>query len=79
MAREVMLSTIDNPYNPFDDFDKWYAYDIEHGYNSCGLLARIAPTSDELPENFVAEFIEDSIDNFLSLDCLHLFVKVVRS
>ena len=40
----VMLSTIDNPFNPFDDFDSWFHYDIEKGYNSCSYLARIART-----------------------------------
>lgn len=43
----VMLTTRDNPHNPFTDFDRWYQYDIEHRYDTCGLLARIAKTSDE--------------------------------
>lgn len=34
MEEEYMLSTIDNPYSPFDEFDKWFKFDVVHGYNS---------------------------------------------
>ena len=44
--RAVMLTTTDNPYNPFKNFDEWFMYDTEKGYNSCGYLARIAKLSD---------------------------------
>ena len=47
---EHMLSTASNPFNPFENFDAWLQYDIEKGYNCCGLLARIARTSTELSE-----------------------------
>ena len=30
MTKECMLTTIDNPYNPFDDFNKWFMYDIDN-------------------------------------------------
>ena len=36
------LTTFDNPFNPFENFDEWFAYDIQHGYNTCGKLMRIA-------------------------------------
>ena len=45
--RAVMLTTTDNPYDPFKNFDEWFMYDTEKGYNSCGYLARIAKLSDE--------------------------------
>lgn len=45
------LTTFDNPYSPYDEFEKWYQYDIEHGYNSSGLLMRIAETSSQFTDN----------------------------
>ena len=46
-----MLSTVDNPFNPWTDFDKWYDFDCLHGYNTVGLLARHATISDSIPES----------------------------
>ena len=40
-----MITTLDNPYNPFDSFDKWYSFDTSNGYNTCELLARLSPDS----------------------------------
>ena len=40
-----MLSTKDNPFNPFTDFDKWYSFDVDKNYHSCAYLARVANTS----------------------------------
>ena len=38
----LMLTTMDNPYNPKEDYDKWRNWDIDKGYNTENLLARIA-------------------------------------
>lgn len=43
-----MLTTIDNPFNPFTQYDEWYGLDRARGYNTPGLLARYVITSDEL-------------------------------
>lgn len=37
-----MLTTIDNPWSPFTNFDEWRAFDENAGYNTLGLLANIA-------------------------------------
>jgi len=31
---DVMLTTLDNPYNPFDDYDKWWQWDKDNDYNT---------------------------------------------
>lgn len=46
MARKVGLTTVDNPFNPIDDFDHWWNFDIEHGYTTCELLDRVSFESD---------------------------------
>ena len=42
------ITTVDNPFDPFDEFDAWFRFDTDHGYNSCGVLARFIYTSDQL-------------------------------
>lgn len=74
-----MLSTIDNPFNPFEDFDSWFLFDVEKGYNSCAYLARIARTSNEFTEEEEAEEIERAIDEIIKYDFMNLYIKVTES
>lgn len=48
MSTKYMLTTVDNPFNPFNEFVQWYNFDEAAGYSTSGLLARVAKTSDEL-------------------------------
>lgn len=74
----AFLTTVDNPYDPCDQFDQWFAYDVEKGYNSCGLLERIANTSDELsPEDNRIE-INSAIDQIVLNDPTGTYIKVVK-
>jgi hypothetical protein len=45
-----MLTTVDNPWSPFDNYDEWYEFDRSAGYDTPGLLARIANTSLDLSQ-----------------------------
>ena len=76
MAERVMLTTIDNPFNPFTQFDEWFAFDLSKGYNTCNLLARIANVSTELPENLNALFFEQAMDEIVKTNVLGLYRKV---
>lgn len=75
-----MLTTIDNPFNPFDDFDNWYTYDESKGYHSCSLLANflnndlMINVSDKI-KNYQQE---QAIDNIIKTDPLNLYTKVQR-
>ena len=73
----AMLTTIDNPFNPFTDFDKWYTFDIEKGYNSCAYLARIANTSTHLPDSINQEEIENAIDEICKININGMYKKVI--
>lgn len=46
-VKEFMLSTSDNPWNPFTNFKEWYAFDHQMGYNSLEYIARVAEVTDE--------------------------------
>lgn len=74
--KKVALTTIDNPFNPFDDFDKWFLFDIEKGYYSCSYLARIAKTSDDLSEYENHLEIERAIDEIIKHDFMKIYKKV---
>lgn len=41
---EHFLTTTDNPFNPFEDFDNWYYFDtdIRRQYQTCSYLERVA-------------------------------------
>lgn len=74
MAKSV-LSTADNPYDPFTQWDEWYRFDDEHGYNSCSVLASACPQVDGLPDEVASRVIDEAIDSILALDRLNIYVK----
>ena len=72
----VFLSTLDNPYNFFTQFDEWNAFDTEKGYNTCSYLARITNTSTELSEKDYERAVEDAVDEALRLNLTGNYIKV---
>lgn len=45
-----MLSTVDNPWNPWTHFNQWLAHDMGQGHHTLAYLARINKSSDEISE-----------------------------
>ena len=78
MSKECMLSTIDNPYNYFEQFVPWFLYDVEKGYNSCSILARIVNLTDDMSQTEKDAEIERAIDEFLSHDFTNMRIKVIK-
>ena len=72
----IMLTTADNPFDPFTEFDNWLAFDESNGYFTCAYLARITKTSDELSETDENLAIEAAINEIIELNVLGLYRKV---
>ncbi len=76
---ECRLTTFDNPYDPFKQFNSWFLFDVEKGYNSCGYLARIARTTDQMSDTENEEEIERAIDEIIQYDFMNIYKKVRKS
>lgn len=70
------LTTFDNPYSPYEQFEEWYRYDVDHGYNSSGLLMRLAETSSQFTDNENAYEIEKAIDRIVAADPQNIYKKL---
>lgn len=71
-----MLTTFDNPYNPFTQFEKWFLFDAEKGYNTCAYLGRIVRTSDEFTDEENNQANERAIDEIIKYDFRNIYRKV---
>lgn len=72
------LTTFDNPFDPFEQFDSWFLFDVEKGYNSCAYLSRIAKTSSRLTDEENDREIERAIDEIIKYDPMNVYRKVVK-
>ena len=75
---DLMLTTLDNPFNPFIQWNQWFAFDMRQGYNTCAYLARIVKSSHELSEVEEALAINQAIQEILELNSLGIYIGVTR-
>ena len=78
MEREISITTIDNPFNPFEDFTSWFLFDVEKGYNTCSKLARLANLTEDMTDKEEIEEIERVIDRLIEIDPLDIYIKVLE-
>ena len=76
---DVMITTFDNPFDPFEQFDSWFAFDVEKGYYSCSKIARIAQLTDDMSEVEMQIEKERAIDVLIKNDFLNIFTKVYKN
>ena len=74
--KECMLTTIDNPFSPFTQWDEWNRFDEDKEYYTCAYLARIVKTSPELSEADNQLALEEAIDEIVRLNVLGVYKKV---
>lgn len=74
-----MLTTIDNPYSPFSEFDLWLGYDEAQGYFSSALLGRVVAYSEEMSDADQDLAIEQAIDEIVREDPTLKFKKVSKN
>lgn len=78
VPKEVMLSTFDNPFNPFTEFDEWYAFDSHKGYHCLGRIARVLRTSDELSEADQVLAYNTAVNETVRINETGMYKKVVN-
>jgi hypothetical protein len=76
---EYMLTTVDNPFDPFDEFDSWLEYDSLLGYNTLAMLDRIAKVPSDLPEPDTELVIQHAIDEIVTENVSGMWRKVLRN
>ena len=76
MPNDCMLTTFDNPFDPYSQFDSWLLFDNEKGYNTCEYLARIALVSDDMSQEEIDIEIERAIDSIIINDPRNIYKKV---
>lgn len=75
---EYMLTTFDNPFDPFTQWDEWFAWDTTAGYNTSGLLARISYSSDEISDVDQFWAIQNAIDEIVRENVSGMHRKIKR-
>lgn len=75
---EYMLTTFDNPFDPFTQWDEWYAWDMRAGYHTPGLLARIAHSSPDISEVDQFWAIQNAIDEIVQENVSGMHRKLQR-
>jgi hypothetical protein len=78
IEQEYMLTTVDNPFNPFTQFNEWHMWDVNKGYNTAALLARVANISNSLSEPDQAIAIQEAIDEIVLENVSGMFRKITK-
>ena len=78
-TKEYWLTTIDNPYNPFENFDEWENFDRIKGYNTCNYLARISKELySDMNEKDYNVCLNSAIKECLDFDPFGNYIRVTR-
>lgn len=77
-TQECVLTTTDNPFDPFTEPDEWYQYDATCGHGASALVARLAATSWSLSDEENDAIIDEAMDRIIEDDPTGLYKKVYK-
>lgn len=69
--KEIRVTTVDNPYDPFEQLEEWIVYDKLKGYHTPERLAIAAPLSEQLSDEEVYDTIDRGIDHLIRYPALN--------
>lgn len=75
MEQQFMLTTFDNPFNPFVDFSSWYMFDCEKDHNTSSRLARIMNVDSEMTQKEIEEERNRAMNLIVEYDAEDTFFK----
>lgn len=75
---QYMLTTVDNPYDPWTSFDEWLAFDTMKGYHSLSFLDRVCENSNELSSPDQAYMIQIAIDEIVEENVSGMWRKISK-
>ena len=63
--KDVFITTYDNPYDYFKQFDQWLNYDRQKGYFTPEYVARLAKLAPDLSEEEERNELENTFDRMI--------------
>ncbi len=71
-----MLTTIDNPFNPKENYKAWNLWDIDNGYNTASYLARILQNFKMVDDEWTQESIDEAQNIIIDNDMLRVYLII---
>ena len=75
----AMLTTIDNPYSPFTEYEQWKEFDTVYNHNTYETLAVLGSfglLESELSEVEFEQHVNDTMNKLIDTDPIGLWIKV---
>lgn len=72
------MTTLDNPWDYFTQFDEWNAFDQEKGYNTCAYVARVCLASNEMSDAEYEDEVERAVDDIVRLNITGNYKKIIK-
>ena len=73
-----MLTTIDNPFNPFIQLTEWQDFDHAMGYYTAELLARVVDPPPNLSDADIAYMIDEAQGRVIDLDPFKIYRRISK-